>query len=133
MKAEGRLGRAMRHEILQCLRVTQQMCGAARLLDLGRQTLYNHVEAFGIVQSDWRGVPPLVESGPASQSLLLKELAQLIARYSPANGAAPTAIRSDNREASWTAVASEARHRFCAEHEEESRDSFPFHVSVLTI
>src|ERR1041384_6840372 len=78
MKPDGRLGRAMRHEILPCLRETQQMVGAARLLGLGRQTLYNHVEAFGIVPSDWRAVQPQVECGPAAQQLLLKELSQLI-------------------------------------------------------
>jgi hypothetical protein len=92
MKADGRLGRAMRHEILQCLRETQQMCGAARLLGLGRQTLYNHVEAFGIDGSEWRGVQPLVEYGPATLPLLLQELSRLIARYSCAGTAMPAPI-----------------------------------------
>ena len=110
MKPDGRLGLAMRREILQCLRETQQMVGAARLLGLGRQTLYNHVKVFGIADTDWRGVQPLVECGsvPALESLLLKELSQLLARYSPANGAAPTAIGADIRKASWSAVAREA-------------------------
>src|ERR1051325_7580681 len=65
MKPDGRLSRAMRHEILQCLRATQQMVGAARLLGLGRQTLYNHVKVFGIVPSDWRGVQPEAEHAAA--------------------------------------------------------------------
>jgi hypothetical protein len=92
MKPDGRLSRAMRHEILQCLRETQQMCGAARLLGLGRQTLYNHVEAFGIVPGEWRGVQPLVEYGPAMLPLLLQELSRLVARYSCAGTAMPTPI-----------------------------------------
>ena len=121
MKADGRLGRAMRREILQCLRETQQMCGAARLLGLGRQTLYNHVKSFGIVRSDWRGLAPEVVSGswPTTEPHLLKELSQLLARYSPANGAAHTAIGADIREASWSAVASRTRHRFSPERKDE--------------
>src|ERR1041385_2007380 len=101
MKADGRLGRAMRREILQCLREAQQMCGAARLLGLGRQTLYNHVNVFGIVQSDWLGVQPQVEciSVLAAESHLLKELSQLLARYSPGNGAVATPTVAEPREA----------------------------------
>src|ERR1051326_2057735 len=120
MKPDGRLSRAMRREILQCLRETQQMVGAARLLGLGRQTLYNHVKVFGIVQSDWLGVQPQVESGPATESLLLKELSQLRARYSPDNGAVATPTVAEPREASWTAVAS---CRFSPEPKANYRDS----------
>jgi hypothetical protein len=125
MKADGRLSQAVRSEILQCLRETQQMVGAARLLGLGRQTLYNHVKVFGIVQNDWRGVQPRVEcdSVLAAESLLLRELSQLLARYSPANGAVATPTSAEPREASWIAVASEARHRFSPERKDESQDS----------
>ena len=122
MKPDGRLGRAMRHEILQCLRETQQMCGAARLLGLGRQTLYNHVQAFGIADSDWRGVQPLVEFGPATLPLLLQELSQLLARYSPDNGAVATPTVAEPREASWTAAVPCG---FSPELKADRRDSSP--------
>ena len=122
MKPDGRLGRAMRREILQCLRETQQMVGAARLLGLGRQTLYNHVEAFGIVPSDWRGVQPLVEYGPATLPQLLQELSQLLARYSLDNGAVATPPVAEPREASWTAA---VPCRFSPELKADRRDSSP--------
>jgi hypothetical protein len=95
----------MRREILQCLRETKQMLGAARLLGLGRQTLYNHVKVFGIVQSDWRGVRPVVERpcAPTAESLLLKELSQFIARYSCAGGAVVTPSARDSAESERSA------------------------------
>ncbi len=91
MKPDKRLGLAMRREILQCLRQTQQMDKASRLLGLGRQTLYNKVKALRIVRSDWRGVEPEAEFDSVAPTLplLLKELADLLARYSSDGAVAP--------------------------------------------
>jgi hypothetical protein len=64
MKLQGRLDSVVRRAIVQCLREEQKMEGAARLLGIGRQTLYNKIKRFRIVRSDWCGVEP--ESGCAS-------------------------------------------------------------------
>lgn len=95
MKPEARLESVIRREIVECLREKQHMNAAADLLGLGRQTLYNRVKALKIESHEWRGVSPLAVSGPpASDGCaspdLLKELADLVARY-----ARPSAVPPD--------------------------------------
>jgi len=80
-------------EILKCLREKQQIRAAARLLGIGRQTLYNKVKALGIGPRDWRGVSPVAVASAAVSDVspsagLLKELGDLLARYSAANSPA---------------------------------------------